>query len=116
MKINEANFKKVIAFTKQSGMKSKEIAAYFSISERQLRYIKEAGTWERWPYIQAKIKWGYNTPEYKLYLKRRGLPLTPPAKIQVAPREQYLHQVQKNLHTEQETRRRSLLDRILGRK
>lgn len=83
MQINKANFNKVIAFTKQSGMTTPEIAKYFSISERQVQRIKEAGTWDRWPYIQAKVRFGYNTPEYKQYLKRRGLPLIPPAKNKV---------------------------------
>lgn len=83
MQINKDNFKKVIAFTKQSGMTTPEIAIYFGISERQVQRIKEAGTWERWPYIQAKVSCGYNTPEYKAYLKRRGLPLTPPSKDRV---------------------------------
>lgn len=85
MQINKTNFNKVIAFTKQSGMTTPEIAKYFSISDRQVQRIKEAGTWDRWPYIQAKVQCGYNTPEYKAYLKRRGLPLVPPAK-DVAPK------------------------------
>ena len=81
MQINRENFNKVITFKHQASMTTAELAQYFDISERQVQRIMEAGTWERWPYIQAKIKHGYNTPEYKTYLKRRGLPLTPPSKV-----------------------------------
>lgn len=84
MQINEKNFKKISNFLNQSGMKTAEIAKYFSISERAVQRIKEAGTWERWPYIQAKARYGYQTPEYKAHLKRKGLPLTPPAKAKPA--------------------------------
>ena len=63
-----------------AGRNVKETAIAHLLSERQVRRIKEAGTWERWPYIVAKATHGYNTPEYKAYLKRRGLPLTIPPK------------------------------------
>jgi len=89
------------------------IAVETGVSARQVHRVKEAGTWERWPYIQAKIKCGYNTPEYKAYLKRRGLPLTPPAKVQVAPREQKLADIRQEAHTE--LKKRSLLGRLFRR-
>jgi hypothetical protein len=115
MKISKTQFD-FVTEDLQAGRNIKETAIAHLLSERQVQRIKEAGTWERWPYIVAKTTHGYNTPEYKLYLKRRGLPLTPPARYKVAPREKQLHQIQKSLHSEMETRRRSLLDRILRRK
>jgi len=115
MQVSRKDFDRAITHINM-GRSTKDVAYICKISERQVQRIKEAGTWERWPYIVAKPTHGYNTPEYKAYLKRRGLPLTPPAKMQVAPREQKLHQIQKSLHTEMETRRRTLLDRILRRK
>lgn len=54
------------------------IAEQNKVSERMVQRVKEAGSWQRWPWIQAKATHGYMTPEYKTYLKRRGLPLTPP--------------------------------------
>lgn len=83
------------------------------ISERQVQRIKEAGTWDRWPYIVAKATHGYNTPEYKQYLKRRGLPLTIPPKhhgdaTKVNVPQPWVAPVEKP--------KRSLLDRILRRK
>jgi len=66
-----------------AGRSVKDVAIAHLMSERQVQRIREAGNWGRWPYIVAKTKHGYNTPEYKKYLKRRGLPLTPPAKVTV---------------------------------
>ncbi len=66
------------------GISIKDIAAYWLVSESQVRRIKEAGTWDRWPYMVAKSQHGYMTPEYKAYLKRRKLPIKPPAKIDYA--------------------------------
>jgi hypothetical protein len=66
-----------------AGRSVKDVAIAHLMSERQVQRIREAGNWGRWPYIVAKTRHGYNTPEYKKYLKRRGLPLTPPAKVTV---------------------------------
>jgi len=115
MKLTEDQFNRAAQHINM-GRTTSEVAYICKISERMVQRVKEAGTWQRWPYIVAKATHGYNTPEYRLYLKRRGLPLTIPPKIQVSPREQKLHQVQKSLHSEMATRRRSLLDRILRRK
>lgn len=58
------------------GKPASEVAIICNISIRQVRRIKEAETWDNWPYILAKAQFGYMTPEYKIYLKRRGLPIT----------------------------------------
>ena len=79
MKISKTQFD-FVTEDLTAGRNIKETAIAHLLSERQVQRIKEAGTWERWPYIVAKATHGYNTPEYKQYLKRRGLPLTPPAK------------------------------------
>ena len=79
MKLAEKDFNRAATYIKQ-GRKTAEVAQLCNISERMVQRVREAGTWDRWPYIVAKATHGYNTPEYKLYLKRRGLPLTPPAK------------------------------------
>jgi len=79
MKISRTQFDFVLEDL-QAGRNTKETAIAHLMSERMVQRIKEAGTWERWPYIVAKATHGYNTPEYKQYLKRRGLPLQPPAK------------------------------------
>lgn len=77
-------FEKIMELSKDRRYNIDAIAVETGVSVRQVNRVKEAGTWERWPYIQAKIKHGYNTPEYKTYLKRRGLPLTPPPKLMSA--------------------------------
>jgi hypothetical protein len=82
MKLTQKEFDRAVHHI-NSGRTTAEVAYICKISERMVQRIKEAGTWERWPYIVAKATHGYNTPEYKLYLKRRHLPLTPPAKTAV---------------------------------
>lgn len=77
MKVTKDVFNSVLVMSANGGT-TQGLAARFGLSERVIRRIKEAKTWNRWPYIQAKAKWGYMTPEYKRYLKRRGLPLVPP--------------------------------------
>lgn len=114
MKLERKIFDKVITFSKQSDMSTAEIAKYFNISERMVQRVREAGTWDRWPYIVAKATHGYNTPEYKLYLKRRGLPLTPPAKYQVHHREVAGQRLATQLTAE--LKKRSLLDRLFRRR
>lgn len=109
MKISKTQFD-FVTEDLAAGRSIKETAIAHLLSERQVQRIKEAGTWDRWPYIVAKATHGYNTPEYKLYLKRRGLPLQPPAKYQVAPREQKIAEVQQTMHTE--LKKRSLLGRL----
>lgn len=64
----------------RAGRPIKEAAIAHVLSERTVRRIREAGTWERWPYMQAKAQHGYMTPEYRAALKAQGLPLSPPAK------------------------------------
>lgn len=85
MKITEKDFDRAITHIKM-GRSTKVVAYICKISERQVQRIKEAGTWERWPYIVAKTKHGYMTPEYKLYLKRRHLPIFPVPKSVWAPK------------------------------
>lgn len=81
MKLTKLQFDRIILLSRRSDLHTtKEIAEFVGISERMVQRAREAGTWARWPYIVAKTTHGYNTPEYKTYLKRRGLPLTPPAK------------------------------------
>jgi hypothetical protein len=82
MKLAEKDFNRAATYIKQ-GRKTAEVAQLCNISERMVQRVREAGTWDRWPYIVAKATHGYNTPEYKLYLKRRGLPLTPPKNVPV---------------------------------
>lgn len=115
MQISKAKFDEVMGDI-HAGLSIKATAENCKISERQVQRIKEATTWERWPYIVAKATHGYNTPEYKLYLKRRKLPLTPPAKptghYQVTvglPKVETKPQPQAH-------KKRSFLDRLLGRK
>ena len=79
MKLTQGQFNRIIHHSK-GNWTTQDIATTCNVSERVVQRVKEAGTWERWPYIVAKTTHGYNTPEYKLYLKRRGLPLTPPPK------------------------------------
>lgn len=74
MGITELQFNRVITHLNQ-GRTVNDVAFLNNLSERQVRRIKEAGTWENWPYIVAKTTHGYMTPEYKQYLNRRGLPL-----------------------------------------
>lgn len=69
----------------RDGMKPKDIAAFWKVSTRLVYLVKEAGSWERYPYMIAKKQHGYMTPEYKAYLKRRKLPVTPPAKPALRP-------------------------------
>lgn len=115
MKISKTQFD-FVTEDLAAGRNIKETAIAHLLSERQVQRIKEAGTWERWPYIVAKATHGYNTPEYKLYLKRRKLPLTPPAK----PTGHYqvtvgLPKVETKPQP-QAPKKRSFLDRLLGRK
>lgn len=112
MKISKTQFD-FVTEDLAAGRNIKETAIAHLLSERQVQRIKEAGTWDRWPYIVAKATHGYNTPEYKLYLKRRGLPLQPPAKHAVAAPQRFAGEI---LPTPPAPRKRSLLDRILGRK
>lgn len=112
MKLTQKEFDRAMHHIK-SGRTTAEVAYICKISERMVQRIKEAGTWERWPYIVAKATHGYNTPEYKLYLKRRHLPLTPPAKMQVASREQKLAKIHRDAHTE--LKKRGLLGRLFRR-
>lgn len=112
MKISRTQFDFVIEDL-QAGRNTKETAIAHLMSERMVQRIKEAGTWERWPYIVAKATHGYNTPEYKAYLKRRGLPLQPPAKVPAAKPKRLPGEM---LPTPKAPKKRSLLDRILGRK
>lgn len=79
MSVTEDKFNRVMDATRL-GVERHIILLENDISERILQRIKEAGTWERWPYIQAKSKHGYQTPEYYAYLKRRGLPRAIPGK------------------------------------
>jgi hypothetical protein len=112
MKLTEKEFSRVATYIKQ-GRKTAEVAQLCNISERMVQRVREAGTWDRWPYIVAKATHGYNTPEYKLYLKRRGLPLTPPAKYQVSPREKKTVEVRQKMQAE--LKKRSLLGRLFRR-
>lgn len=107
-------FEKIIELSKDRRYHIDAIAVETGVSARQVHRVKEAGTWERWPYIQAKIKCGYNTPEYKAYLKRRGLPLTPPAKTNATYTVSSLPG--EMLPTPKAPQKRSLLDRLLRRK
>lgn len=79
MKLTQKEFERATHHINM-GRSTSEVAYICKISERMVQRIKEAGTWDRWPYTVAKATHGYMTPEYKLYLKRRHLPLTPPAK------------------------------------
>lgn len=79
MKVTPTIFGKVLGDL-SSGKPVAMVADHYKLNEKTVRYIKQAGTWERWPYYQARKRFGYNTPEYKAYLKRRGLPLTVPPK------------------------------------
>lgn len=79
----------------RAGRSVKDTAIAHLMSERQVQRIKEAGTWDRWPYIAAKARYGYDTPEYKAYLKRRGLPLRPPAKTRTMPVTSTYHVAQR---------------------
>lgn len=117
MIINKETFNKVLTAIRISNMNNAEIAAHFNISVRQVKRIKEAGVWERWPYIVAKTTYGYNTPEYKRYLKRRGLPLVPQVKkvTYITISNDQLDNL-KGGSANKITQRRSLLDRILRRK
>lgn len=74
MQITKDKFDKVIFLLNQEWTCA-AIANDLRMSERQVQRIREAGTWDKWPYILAKSTHGYMTPEYKAYLKRRGLPL-----------------------------------------
>lgn len=65
------------------GCSVKYASTHNKVSERTVERVLEAGSWERWPYIMAKARFGYQTPEYKAHLKRKGLPITPPAKKQI---------------------------------
>lgn len=80
MKITKGQFDSITA-SLSNGLTAKQAAQKAGTSDRIAQRVREAGTWERWPYIVAKATHGYNTPEYKTYLKRRGLPLTPPSKV-----------------------------------
>lgn len=116
MQISKAKFDEVMGDI-NAGLSIKVTAQNCRISERQVQRIKEATTWERWPYIVAKATHGYNTPEYKQYLKRRKLPLTPPAK----PTGTYTVKASNAMPgvmqpTPKPPKKRSLLDRLLGRK
>ncbi len=113
MTINQQNFLRVMVLVKHPTMTTPEIAKHFGISVRQVKRIKEAGTWERWPYIQAKTTHGLGTPEYKAYLKRRGLPLVPQVKkvTYITITNDEVEKLKGGA-----TKRRSLLDRILRRK
>ena len=79
MKLTQTQFRAVMHDVTK-GATTSQLSNKHKLSERVVQRIKEAGTWDRWPYIVAKTTHGYMTPEYKLYLKRRGLPITPPAK------------------------------------
>lgn len=85
MKLTQKQFDRAMTYVHQ-GRSTAEVAALCNVSERVVQRVREAGSWERWPYIVAKTTHGYGTPEYRLYLKRRGLPLTPPSKMRAAPR------------------------------
>ena len=80
MQIKKGNFNDILDASRSFGAKTTVIASRFGVSNRQVQRIKEAGSWERWPYILAKANLGLNTPEYKAYLRKKGLPLTPPPK------------------------------------
>ena len=82
MQVSKKDFDRAMTHINM-GRSTKDVAYICKISERQVQRIKEAGTWDRWPYIVAKTTHGLNTPEYKAYLKRRGLPFTPPARNKV---------------------------------
>lgn len=110
--MNQSKFILIVSDLEQ-GKKVAEIAVKHHISQRQVHRVKEAGTWERWPYIVAKVTYGYRTPEYKLYLKRRGLPLLSPPKVSVSPREQKLTDLRDELSTV--LKKRSLLSRLFRR-
>jgi hypothetical protein len=110
MKLTENQFDR-IAYHIKMGRTIADVAYVCKVSERVVLRVREAGTWERWPYIVAKATHGYNTPEYHAYLKRRGLPATPPAKM--ASRE--IRRIRKQNTLAQITVRRSLLDRLLRR-
>lgn len=64
----------------QDGRKADEVALVHVVSVRTVYSVREAGSWERWPYIMMKKRHGYMTPEYKKGLERAGLPLKAPAK------------------------------------
>lgn len=68
-------------------MRTEKVMQLHRVSERTVNRVKEAVTWERWPYIVAKSQHGYRTPEYYAYLKRRKLPTKMPAKPVVIPRQ-----------------------------
>lgn len=61
-----------------AGEKVKDIAAVYKVSETIVKRVRAAKIWDRWPYVVAKAHYGYQTPEYYDYLKRRHLPKTPP--------------------------------------
>ena len=82
MKLTQKQFDRAMTYVHQ-GRSTAEVAALCNVSERVVQRIKKAGTWDRWPYIVAKTTHGYMTPEYKLYLKRRGLPIAPPSKVKM---------------------------------
>lgn len=75
MIVNKKDFEYIMRMLRSNT--PKQLAEKTTYSERVIQRIREAGTWDRWPYIVAKTTHGYMTPEYKLYLKRRGLPITP---------------------------------------
>lgn len=114
MKLTEDQFNRAAQHINM-GRTTSEVAYICKISERMVQRVKEAGTWQRWPYIVAKATHGYNTPEYKRYLKRRGLPLTPPSKTAGSHTVSVTFVKDPN-HRIKPQKKRSLLDRILRRK
>jgi len=112
MNVSRAQFEFVMQEL-TAGRSVKDVAIAHIMSERQVHRIKEAGTWGRWPYIVAKTKHGYNTPEYRKYLKRRGLPLTPPAKVTVGVLRYKNGNTVFGIEVEKLQKKRSLLHRIL---
>ncbi len=114
MRLTEDQFNRVAQHISM-GRTTSEVAYICKISERMVQRVKEAGTWQRWPYIVAKATHGYNTPEYRQYLKRRGLPLTIPTKTGGSQTVSVTFTKDPN-HKVELPKRRSLLDRILRRK
>lgn len=112
MTLTQDKFNRILMFA--SNHSTVETAKFFKISDRQVQRIKEAGTWERWPYIQAKVSCGYMTPEYKLYLKRRGLPITPPAKTVIIRKEKASASTIYALKATAQPEKRSWWRRLLG--
>lgn len=101
MQVTKEKFDMVMHWVKY-GSTTPTIALKCKVSERQVQRIREAGTWDKWPYILAKTTHGYMTPEYKAYLKRRGLPLRYTKKVpkgRWVPKESNVEPVKRSLFT-----------------